>query len=673
MINNSISGSGDSKLEVIGAITLIILVTVVAYGLMLKSFGYYSDEWYIAWAGRTSGPDMIIDLHQFDRPLMGYFYSFFYIILGDNPLGWQIFAVLLRLLSALVFWFTLRMLWPDSVLATTSVALLFAVYPGFMGMPKAIIKVNPLFSLACALLSIAFTILSVKVSKTWKKIIFQIFAIISGIIYMFYVEYMIGLEFIRWAFVWIALKKKDNSITKKDHATQWLIYTGPFLLAAIIMMVWRMFYFESGRQAMNVKSIVSNFTSTPLHSIGSLFIEPARDFIESTLYVWAIQGYSMTAGALYRPWLISLLLASIVIISYLGYSKVSNKFQSEDSGLMDVSKQFSWIGGFGVIAALLPLIIVGRQVYLDSAKFNKYTLHVSVAASLMIVGFLLILAQRRRLGFVITISILLGLSIQTHYFNGLRYADDWQMQKNLWWQLTWRAPDLLDDTLLAVRIPTRISISENYEIWGPANIIYRPESSKVNITGEIISSATEGWYLRGIKNNKNFRGVIPLRRRFKNTLILTIPNPSSCMHVIDGNRLVDNSEHPQVKVIYETSHIDRIIMEKDRSIIPPEEIFGVEPEHEWCFYYQKISLAVQRGDWETATDLADQASDLGFNPINQSEWIPVFEAYVNTNRMDDANRIAEKITKNVDLRYLYCKQSWNQTNELAYALICEND
>ena len=136
----------------------------------------------------------------------------------------------------------------------------------------------------------------------------------------------------------------------------------------------------------------------------------------------------------------------------------------------------------------------------------------------------------------------------------------------------------------------------------------------------------EGWYLRGIKNNKNFRGVIPLRRRFKNTLILTIPNPSSCMHVIDGNRLVDNSEHPQVKVIYETSQMDRIITETDRSIIPPEEIFGLEPQHEWCYYYQKISLAIQRGDWETATDLADQASELGFNPINPSEWVPVFEA-----------------------------------------------
>ena len=76
MINNSISGSRDSKLEVIVAITLIILVTIVAYGLMLKSFGYYSDEWYIAWAGRTSGPDMIIDLHQFAANQTGVLYIY---------------------------------------------------------------------------------------------------------------------------------------------------------------------------------------------------------------------------------------------------------------------------------------------------------------------------------------------------------------------------------------------------------------------------------------------------------------------------------------------------------------------------------------------------------------------------------------------------------------------
>jgi len=669
---NSIIKKNYSKLEIFLAIIVIILVTIVAYGLLMNTFGYYSDEWYVAWAGRTSGPGMIIQLHQFDRPLMGYFYYLYYRILGDNPLGWQFFAISLRLVGVLALWVTLRMIWPKSLLATTSVALLFAVYPGFMVMPKAIIKVHPLFTLACALISIAFTIKSVQVKRTWMVVVYQILALIFGIIYMFYIEYMIGLEFIRWAFLWVALKKRDESILFKDRVKLWFLYIGPFLLVAVGMMGWRLFYFESGRQAMNVGSIIQNFVAIPLHSISGLFIELVRDFIESAFYAWAVQGYSLTAGAQYRPWTTSFILASLIILSYIGYSIITKKTSQKDQDISEISSSFTWIGILGIFAALIPLMMVGRQVYLDSAKFNKYTIHVSVAVSLMIVGFLLVLAQRRRAGFVVAISLLLGLAIQTHYFNGLRYQEDWQYQKELWWQLTWRAPDLKDDTLLAVRIPTRISISENYEIWGPANIIYRPNSPEVKITGEIISSATEGWYLRGIKNKKNFRGVIRLSRNFKNTLILTIPYASSCLHVIDGKRLEDNREHAQIKTIFKTSQIDRIITETTRTITPPVVIFGPEPDHEWCYYYQKISLAEQRGDWEGAASLADEASELGYRPNNPSEWIPVFEAYVNLERFEDAQNIAAMIKKSDDLEYLYCSQSWNQNNEVAYALICEN-
>ena len=55
-----------SKLEIFLAIAVIVLITIVAYGLLMKSFGYYSDEWYVAWAGRTSGPGLIVQMHQFD-------------------------------------------------------------------------------------------------------------------------------------------------------------------------------------------------------------------------------------------------------------------------------------------------------------------------------------------------------------------------------------------------------------------------------------------------------------------------------------------------------------------------------------------------------------------------------------------------------------------------------
>ncbi|MFN2236450.1 MAG: hypothetical protein ACK2U1_19655, partial [Anaerolineales bacterium] len=389
---------------------------MIAYALFINAFGYYSDEWYIVWAGRTSGPGMIVQMHQYDRPLMGYFYTLFYVLLGDHPLGWQIFAVVLRLIGVLIFWFTLRMIWPKALLATTSAALLFAVYPGFMVMPKAIIKVNPLFSLACVLISIAFTVKSVQVKQLWQKIVFQVLALGSGIIYMFYVEYMIGLEFIRWAFVWVALKKSDDSISNQKRAKLWFLYNGSTMLVAIGMMLWRLFYFESGRQAMNVGSITQDFIVSPIRSTVGLFVEMGRDFIESAIYAWSVQGYSMSYWAPYPNWLISIFLASLVIIAYIFYAYKTKKLSHNDQDFYEISKHFTWIGILGLFAAIIPLTIVGRQVYLDAAKFNKYTIHLAISISIMIVGILLIIGNRRRIGLIVVVSILIGLSIQTHYF-----------------------------------------------------------------------------------------------------------------------------------------------------------------------------------------------------------------------------------------------------------------
>jgi len=659
-----------SKYEKYLAILLIAIVTILAYGLLINSFGYYSDEWYVLWAGQTSGPGLIVDYHQFDRPLMGYFYALYYIVLGDNPLGWQILAVFLRLVGVLAFWWTLRMVWPKSLLATTSAALLFAVYPGFLVMPKAGVKVNHLFSLASALISIAFTVKSVQVKQLWKVAVSQLMAFLFGTIYLFYVEYMIGLEFYRWIFLWIAIKDSNAGHSLKRRFQRWILYIGPIILVIIGMVGWRLFAFESGRQAMNVGSISQKFVVNPLYSLAGLLIETIRDFIETAFSAWFVQGYSMTAGAPYSPWVISVILMMSAAILYLGYSQIIKKSTQNDPAGEKTNHLLLWIGALGMIAALFPLVVVGRQVYLDSSKFNKYTIHASIGASSMIIGFLMAFVRRK--GVLIIVSALLCLAIQTHYFNGLRYQEDWQYQKELWWQLTWRAPDLQDGTLLTARLPSEISYSENYQVWAPANIIYRPNSEAVTITGEILTSETLDWFRKGKIDQKSIRGVTKFDRNFNNTLILTIPNSISCLHIIDGNRIEDYREHFYVQLIYDKSRIDQIITDTDLEFSPPIEIFGPEPEHEWCYYYQKISLSNQREDWEDAVFWADEAAKLGYEPYNRSEWIPAFESYAHLNKIDKAISLAKLIQKDKGLKDLYCQQPVSN-NELAFSLICENN
>ena len=56
-------------------------------------------------------------------------------------------------------------------------------------------------------------------------------------------------------------------------------------------------------------------------------------------------------------------------------------------------------------------------------------------------------------------------------------------------------------------------------------------------------------------------------------------------------------------------------------------MFGPEPAHKWCYYFEKAELALQTGDWQNAADLGTQAAKAGMHPEDPIEWIPFLQAY----------------------------------------------
>ena len=85
-------------------------------------------------------------------------------------------------------------------------------------------------------------------------------------------------------------------------------------------------------------------------------------------------------------------------------------------------------------------------------------------------------------------------------------------------------------------------------------------------------------------------------------------------------------------------------------------IFGPEPAHDWCYYYQKIDLARQKLDWQAAADLADDALSLGLEPADASEWLPLLEAYIHVNDEKRSKRIAVLIRVNRGIHAGLCGQ-----------------
>ena len=82
---------------------------------------------------------------------------------------------------------------------------------------------------------------------------------------------------------------------------------------------------------------------------------------------------------------------------------------------------------------------------------------------------------------------------------------------------------------------------------------------------------------------------------------------------------------------------------------------GEEQEHGWCYYYEKMDLAMQLDDPETAAQLADEAADRNLRAEDSVEWIPVIEAYVETGRADEAEQYAAILKDNEYMAFSACR------------------
>ena len=81
--------------------------------------------------------------------------------------------------------------------------------------------------------------------------------------------------------------------------------------------------------------------------------------------------------------------------------------------------------------------------------------------------------------------------------------------------------------------------------------------------------------------------------------------------------------------------------------IPPQDVFGPEPDHDWCYYYEKASLARQQEKWEEVIRLGNEALQNGFSPQDDIEWMPFLQAYARAGDVERLDRI-RRIMKNAD-------------------------
>jgi hypothetical protein len=572
--------------------------------------------------------------------------------LGENPLHWQIYSLCIRTIGALGFLWLLRRLWPGHKIETTTAAILFFIYPGFLQWPNANTKSNHLTTHTIAILSICLTVAAFQTRKIGWKIFFTLGALASAISYWFLYEYMIGLEGLRLAiialFIW-----RGGYQSWKTNLIKVIKSWFPYLIGIALHLAWRFFVFESGREGMNVQTTLSVYQTAPLRMIIKRSFTLGIDVFEALISAWVVPINSITFQLGPTDLLLSGLLSLLAIGIFAAYFFAASNLSSDASISQDGQRELLEIiilGGAAVLFTLIPVVAVGRDIRWASG-FDKYTLQASAGVSMLLVGTISLLVKSR-LKFIL-FALLIGISIATHYGNAVQWTELWGDQRELWWQLSWRAPQLKEGTVLLVEMPDQ-RFYEDYEVWGPANLLYDPNGDSLRVRSEIFAPDTLEKIRVGQTENRNLRDILEFSRSYHNSLILTRPERTSCWHILDGNDPVFPQQTSAM--IYATvrlSHIDQIEVNAPQST-PPVHIFGSEPEHRWCYYFQRASLEAQREDWDGVAQLTDQALEAGFKPIDRSEWLPFLKGLVMVGRNADAEQMALWIRDNGTVRHRQC-------------------
>ena len=554
------------------------------------------------------------------------------------------------------------------------VSLLFLLYPGFLSQINAIDYQSQLLSLCLALVSIALTVQAIQTKTLIPRIIFTVLSILLGLAYLPQVEYFIGFEVLRLAFiVQYAISQSGRSLKALIAPTLrlWL----PFLGIPVIFLIWRLFIFQTERRATDVSLQLGQLFSSPLTGLGWL-LALLEDGVKAVFLAWAVPVYNLAFDLRLRDLLTGLGISALAIalaLTGLWWLRRSPLPAVDDEKEFDWRMEFLVYGIIVALAGLLPVIMVNRRA--DFGDYSRYLLASAIGAAMFATALVYLLENKYvRTAFL---SLLVLAATLTHYSNAVQAVQETRNRQDFWWQVSWRVPAIKTGTTLVADYPVG-AIQEDYFVWGPANLIYQPQQQnqipiEIKIPAAVLTDDTVLQILRGKGTETQLRRGNDVVRDFGNILVLTQASPGSCVRVIDGNSPeLSEKDQQRIMLVASKSKIENVVV-NEKSPIPPSGLFGFEPAHGWCYYYQKAALARQAGDWKSVAALGEKALAGGFYPSDKIEWMPFLQAYVSLGQKEKLHRFVSIMGENPFIQKQVCLTLSASTSDPAMlALIQES-
>jgi hypothetical protein len=601
------------------ALTLLI-VAVLAYGLLIPQLGFYWDDLPMSWIRYELGPEAMTRYFSTNRPVWGLLYQVTTRLLPQVPMVWQIFALLWRWLGAVVVWAIVRELWKEKPTFALSVALIFLLYPGFNQQWGAYLYSHFFIVLFFFLLSL-FLMLRHK----------TVFALIFSALNLWMMEYFFPLEFARLGFIWISLREEYPHWREriKPALRLWV----PYLVIFVLAVLSRLFIFNNQ---------IYEIGGTPEGDVapaGSLF--SLLQGVFSSLWTVLVEAWVQVFVAIDPSLHGTRTIALYGVVTLAVFAVVFIHFrQKEEARRYHDTLYAIGLGVFLLPFAGAPFWLTGLSISLAHPA-SRFTLPFMLAVSLILAG-LLELIPWRRVRYV-ALALLVGLAAGRQVLWSTDYMRDWQAQKNLFWQMTWRAPALQPGTLVLMN--EELSFYADNSLSAPLNWIYAPHADSNQIdyvlfypTNRLSASLPalqtdipiQYDYIAGQFNGNTSQAVA------------FYYDPPACLRLLEPDLDSTNRFIQAESLMREASALSNqdVILAEPVASMPA--IYGPEPAHNWCYHFQKADLARQMGDWKRVVELGDAAFALDDHPNNPVERFVFIEGYAHTGDWDRALRLSRE-------------------------------
>jgi hypothetical protein len=609
------------------------LLTILTYGLMIPWTGFYWDDWPFAWIAKFLGPAEFFPAFEPFRPFLAPIFFGTASLLPPNPLAWQSLALILRFTLALSAWWTFDTIWPDAKWGTLTAALLFLVFPGYSQHWVAYTHINQEWiPFLFYILSFGFTAKAIHTPEKFTR--FTIISLVFLVLGVFPTEYFATQEPLRLLFI-LALVTDHwslNAIKKsiKRAFTLWL----PYLLIWLADAAWLVYYYKFGAYASY------GITAAGPVSLSGFFLAMLDALWKAGLYSWA-QVLVLAARSLGNPstlLTLGVILASFVIVAvYLRWLDIQNFERSPTSPDVGLWKNSHWawqavtFGLIGILLGRIPSWAAGLPLTLQSIN-DRFMVSMMIGGCLFLAG-LLELAFGRSRWKVYILALTLALGIGQQFYTANDFRRDWARQQQIFWQMAWRMPGLEPGTvLLTHELP--LTYETDMGLTAPLNWIYAPDYSGGNLPYALLYTRTrlDGASLPALEPGQpvSFEYRTISFEGSTSQVVTILAPPNACLRVLDSVYAGGDTYERQPRFLREAiplSNPDLILIEAKPPDMPVA-LFGKEPPHTWCYYYEKAELARQAGDWETVAALGDRARAQGYVPGDALEWLPFIEGYV---------------------------------------------